>query len=148
MQIADIMTREVVSITPETSVREIIDLIHEHHVTTLPVLDQGKLVGVVAESDLLVRDAPLHVPAYISFLGSLIPLRGLQTLEEELRKLAGNRARDVMTSPVITVRDTDPTSAAAAIMTEQRLLSLPVVDARGHMVGIVSQGDIVRSLAK
>ena len=148
MQIANIMTKKVVTIKPDTTVQEIIQLMRRHHITMLPVVKDGELLGAVAESDLLLKEAPLHVPAYISFLDSIICLESLQHLEESVRKLVGNKARDLMTEPVITVLDTDTTSTAAALMGEHKLLSLPVVNEDGELVGIVSQGDIVRSLAK
>lgn len=148
MQISEVMTRQVITVRPDIAVRDIINVMKQYHITTVPVVEGDQLVGIVSESDLLMKETPVHVPAYISFLDSIIPLQSLQHLEEELRKLVGSQARHVMTSPVETVGETDTTTTAAALMTEKKLLSLPVVDARGKLIGIVSQGDIVRSLAR
>ena len=75
MKVADVMSRDVIVVRPETAVPEIARLMWGHRVSGLPVVDaDGDLVGIVTELDLLVRNANLHVPTYLRVLDVMIPL--------------------------------------------------------------------------
>jgi CBS domain-containing protein len=148
MRVADVMTRDVVAVGPETPVSEVARLMWGHHISGLPVVDAGgKLVGIVTELDLLVRNANLHVPTYLRILDGLIPLGNPRRFDEEMRRALGTTAAEVMTSEVVTVNSDTDLAELATLMLDKRVNPVPVVDG-GRLVGIVSRGDFVRLLAQ
>jgi CBS domain-containing protein len=146
MQVREVMTTPVVSVTPETTVKELLTLWTEHPVSGFPVVDGEKVVGVVSETDLVYRDRPLKPPAFVAILDAFIPITSPHTIEQELRKTVGTKVSDVMTSPALTVGADDDLSVAASLMTDRHVNRLPVVDDAGRLVGIVSRADLVRAL--
>ena len=101
-RVRDIMRRDAVTVGPEATVKELADLLRTHDIRGVPVVDKGRLVGVVTEGDIVAQDADLHFPHYIQFLDSLIYLESTKKFEERLRKVVGASVRDIMTAEVIT----------------------------------------------
>ncbi|HEX5825943.1 MAG TPA: CBS domain-containing protein, partial [Candidatus Limnocylindrales bacterium] len=139
------MTRTVVSIRPETPVREVARLLDEHRISGVPVVDDhGSLVGVVSEADFL-RDVALGAePRRRSALARLFG-RGEDAAHAPAHGAA--TAADLMTSSVISVPPDEPVSEAAALMTRSRINRLPVVE-DGRLVGIVTRADLVRAYVR
>jgi CBS domain-containing protein len=136
-QISDVMTREVVAVTPRTGYRDLVELFAGQRVTGAPVVDDsGAVVGVVSESDLLPKVARRSAPA-----GRRRAFRWRRPTRAA--KAAGLVARDLMTTPAVTVSPSASLAAAAAIMTDHRVNRLPVVDDAGRPVGIVSRIDLL-----
>ena len=96
--VRDIMRRDAVTVGPEATVQELADLLRTHDIRSVPVVDKGRLVGVVTEGDIVAQDADLHFPHYIQFLDSLIYLESTRKFEERLRKVVGASVRDIMTA--------------------------------------------------
>ncbi|HLI28161.1 MAG TPA: CBS domain-containing protein [Chloroflexota bacterium] len=147
MRVADIMTRSVLVVGPRAPVPEIARLMWQHRVSGVPVVDEGRVIGIVTELDLLVRNARLHWPTYVRVLDALIPLGNPRRWDEEIRRALGTVAEDVMSRPVITIRSDADVADAATLMLDKRVNPLPVVD-DGRLVGIVSRADFVRLLAQ
>jgi len=148
VRVADVMTRDVVTVTPETGVQEIARLLWSRGISGVPVVNAtGALVGIVTELDLLVRNANLHIPQYLRVLDVMIPLGNRHEFEEELRRALGATAADVMTEDVITVEPDTDLADAATLMLDKDVDRLPVV-ANGRLVGIISRADFVRLLAQ
>lgn len=146
LTVADIMTRDVVSIKGTTTVREMAAIFDTKHFGTLPILDDaGNLVGIVTTSDLVEQDRPLHIPTVISIFDWVIPLGGESALQRDLDKITAQTASELASTDVITVTPADTVSAAAEIMSSQKLHTLPVVDGK-KLVGVVSRIDIIRSM--
>jgi CBS-domain-containing membrane protein len=146
--VADIMTKDVISVKRETTVRELAVLFDRHRFGTLPVVDdEGNLVGIVTASDLVEQGRNLHIPTVISIFDWVIPLQGERTLERELHKMTAQTAGEICSTDVVTVAPSDPVSTAADIMSDHKLHALPVVEGR-RLVGIVSRIDIIRSLVQ
>jgi CBS domain-containing protein len=142
------MTQDVVTVAPTTGVQEIARLLWSRGVSGVPVVDEdGTLVGIVRELDLLVRNANLHIPQYLRVLDIMIPLGSRHEFEEELRRAMGATAADVMTGQVITVGPDTDLAEAATLMLDKDVNRLPVVD-DGRLVGIISRADFVRLLAQ
>jgi CBS domain-containing protein len=143
MQARDIMTPDVICVAPDTSLPEIVRTMLEHRISAVPVLDDGTLVGIVSEGDLLRRvetgtDAP--------------PSRWLELLHSgDLRaadyvKTHGRRAEEVMTRAVITVGEDASVAQIARILAAHRFRRVPVM--RGErLVGIVSRANLLQALA-
>ncbi|MDI3341029.1 MAG: CBS domain-containing protein [Sphaerobacter sp.] len=141
--VAQIMTREVVSVTPETPVNEVARLLWQHKLTGVPVLEGRRVVGVVTEYDLIARQAEWDAPLYVVFLDAFLRVPGSGD-EEQLRRILATTAGQLMSSPAITLRPEDSVQDAATLMYERRVNPVPVVDEAGDLVGIVSRSDIVR----
>ena len=140
---AAIMTTKVVTATPETSVAEIAGLLLEHKISAVPVIDgeQG-VVGIVSEGDLLGR------PPAGSPRGWWLRLfRENAACLEEIATARHLKARDVMTSPVVTVGEETPIDILATLMRRRRVKRLPIVR-DGRLVGIVSRTDVLDALAR
>lgn len=144
--VADIMTKEVVTVKRGTTVRELAEIFERRRFGTLPVVDEeGNLTGIVTESDLVEQGRNLHIPTVISLFDWVIPLGGERALERELRKMTAQTVGEICSTDVVTVAPTDPVSQAADTMSEHKLHALPVVEGK-RLVGIVSRIDIIRSL--
>jgi CBS domain-containing protein len=146
--VADIMTKDVVTVTRETSVRELARIFESRNFGSLPVVDgNGCLTGIVTASDLIEQGRSLHIPTVISIFDWVIPLEGERTLERELHKMTAQTAGEICATDVITVSPTDPVSTAADTMSSHKLHALPVVDGK-RVVGMVSRIDIIRSIIR
>lgn len=146
LTVADIMTRDVISIKGTTTVREMAAIFDTKHFGTLPILDDaGDLAGIVTTSDLVEQDRPLHIPTVISLFDWVIPLGGESALQRDLDKITAQTASELASTDVITVTPTDTVSTAAEIMSSKKLHTLPVVEGK-KLVGVVSRIDIIRSM--
>lgn len=144
--IRDIMTRDPITVSPETSVTEAAHLIVDNNVGALPVLEDGKLIGIVTEGDLILQDVKLEYPSYIHLLGGMIQYPpATARFENELRKAVAADVRTVMTEDPVTISADASVEDAATMLVEKDVSRLPVMDG-DELVGIVSKSDIVRSL--
>jgi len=138
------MTSPVITITPQTPVKDIAAMMVTHHISGLPVVTaEGELVGIVTEADLLHKETGA-AGQDSRFFGGL-PAFGRAA--EAARKAGGLVARDIMTSPVVTVEEDTPLHEVAAVMVRRKINRLPVMRAN-RLVGIVSRADVVRALVR
>ena len=145
--VATIMTRDVVTLSPDQTVPEAADVLTDRHIGAAPVVDAGKLVGLLRDEDLIVSEANLHVPTVIEFLGAeLVWPKSEKRWEAELKKAAASTVGDVMTTDFPTVSPTDSVEAAATVMHDRNASHLCVTDG-DRLVGIVARSDLVRYLA-
>jgi CBS-domain-containing membrane protein len=146
MNVADIMTREVVSVRTDMRVGQIARVFREHQLSGLPVIDEaGELAGIITELDMVKRHARPQMPAFLPLLGAYLPL-GTKEYKESLRRITGVTAEDIMTTPVNTISPDASVEDAATVMVSNRSNPLPVVDDSGRMVGIISRTDVLRVL--
>jgi CBS-domain-containing membrane protein len=140
-RVSDVMTTLVISVQPDTGYQRIADLLVQHAISALPVVDeQGVVLGVVSEADLLPKlNYPDRVPVH--------PLVSRRRRAANRRAL-GDTAGELMTSPADTIASTATLAAAARRMEAARVRRLPVVDDAGRLVGIVSRRDLVRLYAR
>lgn len=141
--VAEIMTREVVSVSLETDVSTVAELLWEHKLTGVPVVDGPRVVGVITEFDLISRQAEWDAPLYITFLDAYLRVPGSGD-EEQLRKILATTAGQLMSSPAVTISPDATVREAATLIYERKVNPVPVVDRHGELVGIVSRSDIVR----
>jgi CBS domain-containing protein len=143
----DIMTLDPVTAAPDMSVKEAARLMTERSIGCLPVVEGGRLVGLVTERDLIMTDVKVHFPTYIHLLDSFIfyPPATVR-FGAELKKAAAASVRDVMTGDPETVTPEATVEDIATLMVDRSVGRLPVMDG-DRLVGIVSTSDIVRSIA-
>jgi CBS domain-containing protein len=143
----DIMTPDPITIGPEVSVTDAAHLMTTRHVGALPVVTGQKMVGLVTEGDLIMQDAKVHFPTYLSLLGGYVFAPGASDrFESALRKAVGATVSDVMTTDPITVTPDALVTDVATLLVERDIARVPVVE-DDRVVGIVTKSDIVRSLA-
>jgi CBS domain-containing protein len=144
MKVADIMTRQVISVRPDTRVGEIARIFREYSLSGLPVVTaDGDLEGIITELDMVKRHARPQMPDFLPLLGVYVPLR-TKEYRESLRRITGVVAQDIMTTPVNTITPEASIEDAATVMVSNRSNPLPVVDEGGKMIGIISRTDILR----
>lgn len=131
----DVMTTAVVAVKKGASYKEMAVLLRKYRVSAFPVVDDDqKVIGIVSEADLLAKEA-LNADR-----GGVITA---MLHHKELEKAEGVIAGDLMTRNVVTVRPDDTVEQAARLMYHLQVKRLPVVDAGGHLVGIVSRTDLL-----
>jgi len=146
--VADIMTREPIAVTPATPLKEAIQILAERHISGLPVVnEQGDLVGVISESDLMWQETGAEPPPYVMVLDSIIYLQNPHKYEQEIHKALGQTVEEVMTDKVITIQPQQSVQEAAHVLQKKQLHRLPVLDDKGKLVGILTRGDIIRAMA-
>jgi CBS domain-containing protein len=134
-KVRDVMTTPVVAVKQGASFKEMAALLRKYRVSAFPVLDDDqKVIGIVSEADLLAKEA-LNADS-----GGAITA---MVHHQELKKADGVTAGDFMTSNVVTVKPDDTVEQAARLMYHLQVKRLPVIDAGGHLVGIVSRADLL-----
>ena len=133
--VKDIMTTSVVAVRRDASFKEMAAMLRSRRISAFPVLDDsGRVIGVVSESDLLVKEA-------VQAEGSSV-LAALRHVRED-DKATGITAGELMTAPAITIGPDAPVAEAARIMYDRRVKRLPVVNVTGRLLGIVSRVDVL-----
>lgn len=145
--VRSVMTTDVVALRPGDSVEEAVRALAQRQVGGAPVVDDdGRVVGLLEDDDLIVQESRLHMPTVVSVLGAYIELPTSQRrLEEELRKAVGATVADVMDAEPATCTEDDTLEQVATLLHERNLSRLPVVR-EGRLVGVVARGDLVRAL--
>jgi CBS domain-containing protein len=139
----DVMSTDVVSVTPETPLRRVAELLVERRISGLPVCDaSGRVVGVVSEHDLLFKESG-RLPRPDHFFWWLFDDRDYAELAKPDASVAG----EAMTEPPVTIAPHRLVAQAARLMVEHRINRLPVVDGE-KLVGIVTRADLVRMFAR
>lgn len=142
MYVRDAMSRGVLTVRPETPLKDVARLMVERGISGVPVVDDdGLVVGVVSEADFVLKERGVE-GIHHRLLSRLI---GDSTETElEFAKVVAERAGSAMTSPAITIEATAPLREAATLMVDRRINRLPVLEG-GRLVGIVSRADLVRA---
>jgi CBS-domain-containing membrane protein len=131
--VKDVMTTEVVAVRRETTFKEMAAVLRRYRVSALPVVDDaGRVLGVVSEADLLAKEAMTDPGVLTAVLH-----------HRDIRKAEGLTAGDLMTPRAVTVRPEDSVEHAAQLMHFLHVKRLPVVDADGGLVGLVSRTDVL-----
>jgi CBS-domain-containing membrane protein len=145
MNVADIMTRTVISVTPETPIEEVARLMLQHRISGLPVVDPSSaVVGIVTEGDLLRRTETGTERRHAHWLEFLIsPGR----LARDYANANARKAGEVMTEDVAAVAPQDTLDTVVGLMEHRHVKRLPVIDA-GRLVGIVSRANLVQALVR
>lgn len=142
----EIMTDRVITVTPETRVSDLARILATENIGGAPVVDgEGRLLGVVTESDLIDQTKKVHIPTVVAILDSLIFLERPDRMEKDIRKIAGTVVGDIYTPNPVTVSEETPLDEIATIMAKKHVHTLPVMRG-GELVGVIGKGDIIRTL--
>ncbi len=143
---SDVMTSEVISVTKDTSVRELAELFVKHRISSIPVVHgNGLLAGMVTETDLIEKDRNLHIPTVFSLFDGIFYLESERVLEQQLKRMTGQVVGDIYSEKIESVTPETPVSTIADLMSANRYNVLPVVE-RGRLVGVVARIDLIRTM--
>ena len=145
--VSEIMTRDVITVSPDTPVAEAAKLLLEKRVNGLPVVDEDNvLVGIICQSDIITQQKKLPLPTYFTLLDGLIPLTSLGSVERQINKMSATEVKDAMTVDPVSVSPDSDIQEVANLMVEKNFHTIPIVR-DGKLVGIVGKEDILRMLA-
>jgi CBS domain-containing protein len=146
LQVKDIMTKDVITVSPDTEILVAAKILLERHINGVPVLnDAGKLVGILCQSDLIVQQKKIPTPSLFTLLNGFIPLTSQKKIEKEVQKIAATTVAQAMTpNPVVVPPDTT-IEAVAALMVDRSFHTLPVVE-EGKLIGIIGKEDVLKTL--
>ncbi|MCL7488811.1 MAG: CBS domain-containing protein [Desulfobulbaceae bacterium] len=143
----DIMTRDVVTVKKDMSVSELARLLSEKKISGVPVVDdQGNLIGIVTENDLVDQKKKVHIPTVMALFDSFVFLENPDRLEKDLKKMSAATVGDISTGEVITAGTDTPLDELATIMSEKNVHTLPILDQEGNLAGIIGKTDIIRTI--
>jgi len=148
MKAKDFMTTDVLIVHPETTVRELASLFVDRQVSGAPVVDQnGKLVGIITEADLIEQNKNLHIPTVITLFEAVIYLENPRHMEEEIKEMMASTVADLAKKDVVTATEETDIHEVATLMSEKHVHLIPVM--RGEtVVGIIGKVDMVRALMR
>jgi CBS domain-containing protein len=146
--VRQVMTTDVLSFRPTDTVESAARALSERNLGGAPVTDDdGALLGLLEDDDLIVQDTRLHFPTVISVFGAYLELpSSLRHFESDLRKAVGATVSDVMDADPPTCGPDDTLENVATVLHDRNASRLPVVDDDGRLIGIVSRGDLVRAI--
>jgi CBS domain-containing protein len=140
---ADVMTADVVSVGPHSTIREIVELLLARRISGVPVVEDSRVIGIVSEGD-LIGHAAIIGERHQSWWQGLFADEALSA--RDYVKRHGRSARDVMTAQVISIAENTTVGEVVQTMQEHRIKRVPVLR-DGRLVGIVTRGDLLRGAA-
>jgi CBS domain-containing protein len=142
MKVAEILHEEWPTLGPDETVETAIKLFAETGISGTPVVDDGKLIGIITEGDLIFRDADVRAPGFLDILGGIIPLGSWEEYRDEALKSAGVTVDEVMTREVIMIPPDATLAEASTLMADKRVKILPVTEGE-TLRGVITRMDIL-----
>ena len=142
----EIMTSDVVTFTPATEILKAARVLLEKGINGAPVVnDQGHVVGILCQSDLVAQQKRLPMPTVFTLLDSYVSLSSSKQIEKQVRKIAALTVAEAMTPDPVTVQSDTQLETIAGLMVDSGFHTLPVVD-EGRLVGIIGKEDVLKTL--
>ncbi|HBQ27277.1 MAG TPA: hypothetical protein DD791_12850 [Syntrophomonas sp.] len=144
----EIMSQDVITVSPEEEVDKAARILLENKISGLPVVDANNhVVGIITEKDLIVRAGELKVPFYITLFDSIIFLENPIRFNNDVKKYIATQIKDAMTRKVFMVEEDTPINEIVEIMQKRAVNRVPVVR-NDKLVGIITRNDILKALVK
>ena len=142
----DIMTKQIYTVHRDSEIKALAKIFVERKVNALPVVDDdGLLVGMVTQTDLVEQDKPLHIPTVISLFDWVIYLESPKKFSEAVRRVTERKVGEICTADVVTCSPETPVSEVASLMVDNKVHLVPVLKDE-QMVGVVARLDVIRSM--
>lgn len=142
----DIMTTDVISVTPDTLITEVARVLLGNRINGTPVIDEKRnLVGIICQSDLIAQQKKLPLPSVFNLLDTFIPLSSPGKYEKEIRKISAVNAAQAMTPNPVSVGPDTTIEEIAALMVNKGFHTIPVVEDR-KLIGVIGKEDILRTI--
>ena len=143
---SDVMTTDVMVVKTQTTLKDLAHILYDNRINGVPVVDdEGLLIGIICESDLIRKDKKLHIPTVVAVFDAVLYLESPRKFEKEIQRLNATTVEDLYTKKPITVDEKTPIDEIATLMTEKNIHTLPVMDGK-RMVGIIGKADLIRTL--
>ena len=145
--IKDVMTKQVISVSPETSIIEVQEILYKHKFDGAPVVDDnGKLIGIITEYDLLTKGSAIHLPTFQKILSQLpIFSKDRSKFEEEINVISSLKVKDIMNKePFVLYEDASFKEVVRAFQEHHRVNPIPVINKEHKVIGIVSRFDVIK----
>ncbi len=144
----DIMTTDVITVRPETTIEELARILIGKKISGVPVVNEkDELMGVVTENDLISQNKRMHIPTVMRLFDAYIVLGSPGKLEREIRKMAATTVGDICTGKVITVGEHTSVEDVATIMADKKVHLIPVVEGK-KVRGIIGKIDVIRGIGR
>jgi len=144
----DIMTLKVITVKEDATVRELAALFLLNDISGAPVVDgEGRVIGVVTESDLIFQNKKVHLPTAFAILDAFVFLEGPKKMEKELKKIAGATVAEICSHNLVSVGPETELDELATLMAEKKVHTLPVMEGE-KLVGVIGKSDIIRTIAQ
>ncbi|MGD8385746.1 MAG: CBS domain-containing protein [Desulfobacteraceae bacterium] len=148
LKVREVMTREPVTVSPETEIAEAARLLLDKRINGIPVVDRGgTLVGILCQSDLITQQKKFPIPTVFTLLDGLIPLGSMKSLDREVQKITATRVADAMTPDPVTVDPDTDLAEVASLMVDRKFHTIPVVEG-DELVGVIGKEDVLRTLMR
>ncbi|MCG6878723.1 MAG: CBS domain-containing protein [Deltaproteobacteria bacterium] len=142
---SDIMTTEVITVKKETPLKELAEILYKNRINGVPVVDdEGLLIGIICESDLVRKDKKLHIPTVVALFDAVFYLESSKNMEKEIKQINATTVEELFSRKVVTVDEKTPIDEIATIMTQKKIYTIPVMDGN-RMVGVIGKGDVIRT---
>ena len=142
----DIMTREIISVTLETSIKDLAHKFVETRVSSMPVVDEsGDLKGIVSETDLVEQQKPLHIPTVMALFDGVFYLDSEKRFRQEVDRVTAQTVGEICNHEPVTCSPDATVREIAGLMTTHKAHLIPVMDS-GKMVGVVARLDLIRAV--
>jgi CBS-domain-containing membrane protein len=146
LKVKDIMTREIITVSPETEIVNAAKILLEKRINGLPVIDAfGRLVGVLCQSDLVAQQMSIPIPSVFTLLDGYIPLTIIKRIDKEVEKIAALTVKQAMTPNPVTVGPETDIEDVAKLMVDKKYHTLPVMEG-DKVVGIVGKEGVLKTL--
>jgi CBS domain-containing protein len=146
LKVKDIMTKELITVSPETEITSAAKILLEKRINGLPVVDDsGKLVGILCQSDLVAQQKRIPIPSVYTLLDSFIPLTSFRRIDKEVKKIAALKVEQAMTPDPVTIGPETDIEDVARLMVDKKYHTLPVMDG-DKIVGVVGKEDVLKTL--
>jgi len=142
----NIMTTEVISVRPQTELKELAALFQKYNFSSMPVVDdQGDLYGIITTTDLIDQDTTLHIPTVVSIFDWVLYLESEKKFEEQVRRISARIVAEICSTDVITCTVDTPVTEVAELMVKNKVHLVPVVSG-SKVLGVIARLDIVRAM--
>lgn len=146
MLVKDLMTTKIITVSPDTKVSEVAAVLHKHHFSGLPVVnDEGHVIGTISERDFITANSGLYLPTYIKLLSSMDYVQGAKKgLPHVVNQIVNATAKDIMNQDVPFARPDTTLEDLAHMFAGKRVNPIPVTDNSNNLLGIISRSDLIK----
>jgi CBS domain-containing protein len=150
MKVSDIMTKEVISIRPVDRIMDVAELLHQKGFNGVPVVENGKVLGMITEADLVSRGpATFHIPSLIRFFQEFELEKYVSGKNrDDFQSIFGANANSIMSSDYVSIGPEAEISELVKVFQEKHINPIPVVDQEKKLIGIVSLSDIIKLISR
>ncbi len=145
---AEIMNGDVPALSPDATIADVLRTMVQHDTAGVVVVEGNEIIGIITESDIVARQADVDAPVFVPFLDAIFAVDAGRQYHEEIRRALATSARELMSSPVTSIRSQATLEEIATVMLDRDVHPLPVVDDDNRYMGVVSRRDLVRVIAR